>query len=41
MQLAGEDNRKDFYAVLTGFRAYSTQVLSVLWLHGDRYWPQR
>jgi hypothetical protein len=41
MQLAGEEHRKGFYAVLTGFRAYSPQELSVLWLHGDHYRPQQ
>ena len=41
MALAGEEHRKGFYAVLTGFRAYSPQELSTLWLHGDRYWPQQ
>jgi hypothetical protein len=41
MQLAGEEHRKGFYAVLTGFRAYSPEELSVLWLHGDHYRPQQ
>ncbi len=41
MQLAGEEHRKGFYAVLTGFRAYSPEELSVLWLHGDHYQPQQ
>jgi hypothetical protein len=41
MALAGEKHRKGFYAVLTGFRAYSPQELSTLWLHGDRYRPQQ
>ena len=45
MQLAGEEHRRDFYAELTGFRAYSPQELSALWLHGDRYraqqWPEQ
>ena len=41
MHLAGEEHRKGFYAVLTGFRAYSPQELSVLWLHGDHYRPQQ
>ena len=37
MALAGEEHERDFYAVLTGFRAYSPQDLSVMWLHGYRY----
>lgn len=37
MQLAVDDNRKGLYAVLTGFRAYSPQELSVLGLYGYRY----
>lgn len=41
MALAGEKHRTGFYAVLTGFRAYSPQELSTLWLHGDRYRPQQ
>lgn len=41
MLLAGEEHRKGFYAVLTGFRAYSPEELSVLWLHGDHYQPQQ
>jgi hypothetical protein len=41
VQLAGVEHRKGFYAVLTGFRAYSPQELSTLWLHGDRYRPQQ
>jgi hypothetical protein len=41
MQLAGEEHRKGFYAVLTGFRAYSPQELSTLWLHDDHYRPQQ
>ncbi len=41
MQLAGEEHRRDFYAVLTGFRAYSPLELSALWLDGDRYRPQQ
>jgi len=41
MQLAGEEHRRDFYAVLTGFRAYRPLELSALWLDGDRYRPQQ
>ena len=41
MQLAVEDNRKDFCAVLSLSCAYSTQVLSALWLYGYRYWSQQ
>ncbi|MFM7733806.1 MAG: hypothetical protein ACKO6F_10215 [Cyanobium sp.] len=41
MQLAGEEHRKGFYAVLTGFRAYSPHELSGLWLHSDRYRPEQ
>ena len=40
MQLAEEEHRKDFYAVLTGFRAYSADELSGLWLEKDRYRPE-
>ncbi|MFM7585757.1 MAG: hypothetical protein ACKO6M_01905 [Bacteroidota bacterium] len=40
MQLVGEEHRQGFYAVLTGFRAYSPHALSGLWLHGDRYRPE-
>lgn len=41
MQLAGEEHGRDFYAVLTGFRAYNPLELSSLWLQGDRYRPQQ
>ena len=41
MQLVGEEHRQGFYAVLTGFRAYSPQELSALWLHGERYRPEQ
>jgi len=44
MALAGEEYRRDFYAVLTGFRRYSPAELSVLWVERDRYrppWPRR
>ena len=32
MALAEEEHRRDFYAVLTGFRRYTPTELSVLWL---------
>jgi len=41
MQLVREEHRQGFYAVLTGFRAYSPHELSGLWLHGDRYRPEQ
>ena len=41
MALAGEEHRKGLYAVLTGFRGYSPEELSTLWLHGDRYRPEQ
>ena len=41
MLLAGEEHRKGFYAVLTGFRSYSPEELSALWLHSDHYQPQQ
>ena len=41
VHLADEEHRRTFYTVLTGFRAYSPQELSALWLHGDRYRPQQ
>jgi len=41
MQLVGEEHRQGFYAVLTGFRAYTPHELSTLWLHCDRYRPEQ
>ncbi len=41
MQLAGEEQRRDFYAVNSRFRSYSPQELSALWLQGDRYRAQQ
>ncbi len=41
MQLAQEEHRRDFYAVLTGFRRYSPAELAVLWVSGDHYWPEQ
>lgn len=38
--LAGEEHRRDFYAVLTGFRRYTPAELLVLWLEKDRYRPE-
>ena len=40
MALAGEEHRRDFYAVLTGFRRYTPAELSVLWVEKDRYRPE-
>jgi len=40
MALAGEEHRRDFYAVLTGFRRYTPAELSVLWLEKDRCRPE-
>ena len=40
MALAGEEHRRALYAVLTGFRSYSSEELSALWLEGDRYRPE-
>jgi hypothetical protein len=39
MQLAGKEHGQLFYAVLTGFRAYTPAELAALWLEGDRYRP--
>ena len=39
MALAEEEHRRDFYAVLTGFRRYTPTELSVLWVEKDRYLP--
>ena len=41
MDLAGEEHRRDFYAVLTGFRRYSPAELAALWVSGDRYRPEQ
>jgi hypothetical protein len=41
MDLAGEKHRRDFYAVLTGFRRYSPAELAALWVSGDRYRPEQ
>ena len=40
MARAGEEHRRGFYAVLTGFRSYSPAELGALWLEGDRYRPE-
>jgi hypothetical protein len=39
MSIAGEEHRRGFYAVHTGFRSYSPAELGALWLEGDRYRP--
>jgi hypothetical protein len=36
LQALIEEHRRDFYAVLTGFRRYSPAELSVLWVERDR-----
>jgi hypothetical protein len=41
MDQAGEEHRRDFYAVLTGFRRYSPAELAALWLSSDRYRPEK
>ena len=41
MVLAVEEYRRNFYAVLTGFRRYSPAELAALWERGDRYWPEQ
>lgn len=40
LQALIEEHRRDFYAVLTGFRRYSPAELSVLWVEKDRYRPE-
>jgi hypothetical protein len=40
-QLTDEGQPRDFCTVIIGFHVYSPHELSTLWIHGDRYQPQK